>query len=283
MAYSPTVRRRRLSNALLQFRLATGLDSKEVARRLKWTASKVTRIERNEWKLPSVGDVMDLLDLYEIADEATRNAVITLAREARKRGWWEEEFKGILGGALVGLEWEAAEINAFETILIPGLLQTEAYAAAVFRGGQVLGDSDVQRHVEARIARQRVLEREDPPTLWAVIDEAALRKHVGGIAVMRAQLHHLCQMAERPNVGIQILPDAVGAHVSMTGSFMILDYAAQEDPSIVYVEVGTAGDLFLEKPEDVAQYRQDYSHLRASALSASASVAYINELVKHLK
>ncbi|MGW2197723.1 helix-turn-helix domain-containing protein, partial [Streptosporangium sp. NPDC001682] len=280
VAYSPTVRRRRLSNALRQFREAAGLDSKEAARKLGWQPSKVTRIERDEWRRPTINDVMDLLDIYGVTDEAKRQAMISLARESRRRGWWEEEFKDILGGALVGLEWEATEIQTFEAMLIPGLLQTADYATAIFKGGQVMKTCDTERLTEARLARQRILDREDRPTFWAVIDEAALRKQVGGIAVMRDQLHQLCRMAERRNVGIQVLQDAVGAHTSMTGGFTILDYQASEDPSIIYVEVGAAGDLFLEKPEDVAHYRKSYGYLRASALSADASVTYIENLAK---
>lgn len=283
MAYSPTVRRRRLSNALRQFRETAGLDSKEVARRLGWQPSKVTRIERDEWRRPTINDVMDLLDVYGVTDETRRAAMIALARDSRRRGWWEEEFKDILGGALVGLEWEASEIQTFEAMLIPGLLQTADYARAVFKGGRVMETSDIERLTEARLARQRLLDREDPPRFWAVIDEAALRKHVGGVAVMRDQLRHLCRMAERQNIGIQVLQDVVGAHTAMTGGFAILDYRASEDPSIVYVEVGAAGDLFLEKPEDVAHYRESYSHLRASALSTDASVSYIDYLAKYLK
>ena len=142
---------------------------------------------------------------------------------------------------------------------------------------------DIERLTEARLARQRILDREDPPTLWTVVDEAALRKRVGGVDVMREQLHHLCRMAEHSQVGIQVLPDAVGAHTSMTGGFVIHDYQAPEDPSIVYVEIGAAGDLFLERPEDVAHYRKSYGYLRASALSVEASVTYIEDLIKHLK
>ncbi|MDF5758782.1 helix-turn-helix transcriptional regulator [Spongiactinospora sp. TRM90649] len=283
LVYSPTVRRRRLSNALKQFREAANMDSKEAAKRLGWQPSKVTRIERDEWRRPTVNDVMDLLDIYEVTDEATCNAMITLARESRRRGWWEEEYKDILGGALVGLEWEANDIEAFELALIPGLLQTADYATAVFKGGRVSEPAPIQRMVEARLARQRILTRENPPMFWAVIDEAALRKHVGGPAVMREQLHHLCRMAERPNIGIQVLLDTVGAHTAMTCGFTILDYEAPEDPTIIYVEAGAAGDLFLEKPEAVAAYRDSYGYLRASALSVEASAAYIEGLAKQLK
>lgn len=283
MTHSPTIRRRRLALALLQFRRDAGLKADEVAKRLGWQPSKVTRIERNEWRLPNISDVLDLLDTYGITDETTRQAIVTLAREARKRGWWEEQYKDILGGALVGFEWEAAEIHSYEALLIPGLLQTADYAAAIFRGGRVVDEGEIRRLVEARLARQQLLERDDPPALWAIIDEAALRKHVGGTAVMRAQLEHLRRMAERPNIGLQVLPDAVGSHASMTGSFMIMDYRDPHDPSIVYREVGQPGDLFLEEPEDVASYRRKYEHLHASALSAEASAAYLEDLVEQLK
>jgi transcriptional regulator with XRE-family HTH domain len=268
---------------LLQFRDAAGLNSKEAAKRLGWQPSKLTRIERNEWRKPTIGDVMDMLDLYDVTDERTRNAMTQLVRESNRRGWWEEEFQGILGGALVGLEWEAAEINSFEIVVVPGLLQTEAYAAAVFRGGRVLREEEITRRVAARMARQRILAREDPPSLAVVIDEAALRKHVGGPALMREQLQHLRRLAEAPNISIQVLSNAVGAHASMEGSFMILDYRApKDDPSIVYVEIGRSGDLFLEDPEAVAHYRDTYGYLRGSALSADRSAAYIEDLITQL-
>lgn len=283
MTYSPTIRRRRLALALLQFRRDAGLRADEVAKRLGWQPSKITRIERNEWRRPNISDILDLLDVYGITDEATRKAIVTLAREARKRGWWEEQFKDILGGALVGFEWEAAEIHTYEALLVPGLLQTADYAAAIFRGGRVLAEAEIRRLVEARLARQQIIDRDDAPALWVIIDEAALRKRVGGPDVMRAQLKHLRRMAERPNIGLQVLPDIVGAHASMTGSFTIMDYRDPHDPSIVYREVGQPGDLFLEEREDVAHYRRKYEYLHASALSAEASAAYLEDLVEQLK
>jgi transcriptional regulator with XRE-family HTH domain len=279
--HSPTVRRRRLSKALLQARLAVSMKADEVARALGWQPSKVTRIERNEWKLPSVGDVTDLMDLYGVTDEAKRKAMIALAREARQRGWWEE-YKDVLGGALPEFEAEATEIRSFETLLVPGLLQTPEYAASVFRGGQVVDNALIERRVQARVERQRILERPDPPMLWAVIDEAALTKHVGGVSCMRDQLQHIIRMASQPNIGIQVLPDAVGAHASMSGAFTILEYATDDDPTLVYVET-TTGDLFVEGAEAVRGYTLRYGHLGASALSADASERYLVDLVKQLK
>ncbi|GLW08993.1 transcriptional regulator [Microtetraspora sp. NBRC 13810] len=281
MSYSPTIRRRRLSLALRQFRQKAGLLAEEVARRLEWTPSKVTRIERNEWKLPSVRDVRDLLDVYGVTDQAKRDAMITLAREARQRGWWEE-YKDVLGGSLPEWEAEAAKIHTFEALLIPGLLQTDHYAAAVFRGGQVVSEDMIDRRVEARLTRQQILDRENPPSLWAVIDEAALAKHVGGIDVMRRQIHHIVEMAARPNIAVQVVPNDVGAHAAMANSFTILQFAAPEDPTLVYVETIT-GDVYLEMPEQVANYTLAYDHVRASALSPDASVAYLGDLAEQLK
>lgn len=249
-----------------------------MARELGWQASKVSRIERNEWRLPGVGDVTDLLDVYGVTDPAVRAAMVALARQARQRGWWEE-YKDVLGGALPEFEGEATEIRSFETLLIPGLLQTADYAAAVFEGVRVLDPLVVERSVQARLKRQQFLDRPPPPIFWAVIDEAALTKKVGGAATMRAQLQHVLAMARRPTIGIQILPDSVGAHASMSGPFTLLEY--EDDPALVYVETPT-GDLFVEGMEQVSRYTVRYDHLRASALSVIDSERYLADLVEQL-
>ncbi|MER5645523.1 helix-turn-helix transcriptional regulator [Streptosporangium sp. NPDC002524] len=283
MTYSPTVRRRRLSAALRRAREEANLTADAAAKLLRWPASKVTRIERNEWRRPTVSDVTDLLDIYGVTDGAVRLAMTTLARQARERGWWEGEMKAELGGSLVEFETEASRIRTFQALLVPGLLQTADYARAVFRGGMVLDETMVERRVQARLARQRILERDQPPVFWAVIDEAALAKHVGGPATMREQLRHLIEMAARPNIGIQVLPNVVGAHAAMTGSFVILAYATPDDSELVYIETGASGDLYIESPEEIERYTLKYDHVRASALSADASVSYLADLVEQLK
>jgi transcriptional regulator with XRE-family HTH domain len=280
--YSPTVRRRRLSALLRHYREQTGKRADEVARILEWTPSKVTRIERNEWKLPSVGDVKYLLDVYGVTDPVEREAVLKLAREARQRGWWEEYKDVFAGGSLPEFEAEAQRILTYKTLLIPGLLQTADYARAVFRGGMVVEDELVERRVEARLERQRILNQDAPPHLWAVIDEAALVKHVGGVETMRAQIHHVIEMAARSNIAVQVLPHAVGAHAAMENSFTILEFGNTEDPSLVYIEMLT-GDAYLEMPDQVSRYTLAYDHVRASALSVDASVAYLADLADQLK
>ena len=279
MTYSPTIRRKRLSAALRQLRRDAGMTADEVARKIGWNPSKISRIESNEWRLPRVADVERLCEVYQ-ASEQTRDALVTLARQARQRGWWEQ-YKDVLGDALPGLEAEATRILTYQPLLVPGLLQTPDYMRAVYRAGLV-DEAEIERRVQARMARQRILDREHPPlVLWAVIDEAALRKPVGGPAVMADQVHHLLEVSHRPTIRVQVLPDAVGAHAGMGGPIVILEYEA--DPSIVYVEHAGTGDLYLESPEDVAGYTVRYASVMAAALSVPDSIAYLQRMLERLK
>ena len=281
MLYSPSVRRRRLAKLLAQLRDDADLTAAQVAKRLEWgSATKLTRIENNEWRFPKISDVRDLLDLYGVTDETVRAAILDLARQGRERGWWED-YGDVLPPAMPGFEAEASRILTYRSLLIAGLLQTTAYAEAVFRGGQVVADDLIDRRVEARAERQKILDSDNPPILWAIIDEAALTKHVGGTKVMREQLLHIVEMARRPNIAVQVVPDAVGAQAAMENAFTILEFDAPEDPTLVHVELIT-GDLFLETPEQVASYTLVYDHVRASALSADASVAYLADLAEQL-
>ncbi|MFC4592121.1 helix-turn-helix domain-containing protein [Sphaerisporangium corydalis] len=273
---SPTVKRRQLSATLRQLRERSGLTSTEAAKRLEWTASKLTRIERNEWKLPNVHDIRLLLDIYGVTDQRQREALITLARESRRRGWWAD-YKDVFRSNLPAFEAGASVIRTYEAVLVPGLLQIPEYTAAVFRGSQVLDDAVVGRHVEARRARQQILDREDPPSLMALIDEAALLKLIGGKSVMRDQLAHLITMAVRPNITIQVVPNTVGAHSAVTaGPFVILDFPG--DPSLVYMATAT-DSLWLEQPEEYQRYSLIFNHVSTSALSPEESAAYMTTLM----
>ncbi|RJL30440.1 helix-turn-helix domain-containing protein [Bailinhaonella thermotolerans] len=277
--HSPTIRRRRLSSELRRLRQESGMTADEVSRRLDWSAGKLTRMERNEWRRPSVRDVTDLLNVYGVTDEKTRTALETLARQARDRGWWAD-YRDVFRGSLPEFEAEASAIRTYEALLVPGLLQTPEYAAAIIRGGRVIPESEVDRRVAARMVRQRLLDRPDPPAYWAIVDEAALRKSVGGPEVMRGQLQHLIAMSERPNIDVQVLTDAAGAHSSMTGGMLILDFPA--DPSIVYIET-VSTDLYFEEVEDLQRYALRYDHVRAAALSVEASVEYLTGLLRRIE
>lgn len=273
--YSPSARRRRLSALLRNMREERKLKIDSVNKKLGWSSGKLSRMERNEWKLPSVRDMKDLAEVYDLPDEM-REALVSLARESRVRGWWVD-FKDVLRGGLADFETGASMIRTFEALLIPGLFQTPDYAAAVLRGGRVLSDDDIDRKVNGRMRRQEIL-TEDGPRVWAVVDEAALRKQVGGAEVMSAQIQHLVEMAERPNIDIQVVRDAQGSHAAMDGSFMILDFPDPADLPLVYIETATE-DLYLEQPAALQHYVGVFGHICSAAESPEASVRYLESLI----
>ncbi|QVQ54039.1 helix-turn-helix domain-containing protein [Spiractinospora alimapuensis] len=273
--YSPSARRRRLSQLLLAMREERGLKIEHVNARLGWPGGKLSRMERNEWKLPSPRDMRDLAEAYELSDD-TREAIVGLARDARARGWWVE-YKDVLRGGLADFESGASMIRTYESLFIPGLLQTPDYAAAVLRGSRVLNDEEITRRVESRTRRQQVLEANEPPRLWALVDEAALRKHVGGRDVMSGQIKHLIAMAERPNIDLQVIRDEAGAHAAMEGAFVLLDFPDPAELPLVYIETATE-DLYLEAPKTIQGYVSIFSHICSSAESPEASVRYLDSL-----
>ncbi|WP_424536185.1 helix-turn-helix domain-containing protein [Sphaerisporangium viridialbum] len=282
MAGSPTVKRRRLSAELIRLRERAGLTHDDVCRSLEWSRGRLTHMEQNKWTRPDVSNVRLLLDLYRITDTKVREAILNLARQSREKGWWQN-YKDIFRGSLPGFEVEATQLRTYEIAFIPGLLQTAGYARAIFRAGQVLKEDEVAvaRRLEGRLARQDILVRDDPPQLWAVIDEAALRKLVGGPRVMAEQLQRLIEMAKNPNITIQVLPNSVGAHAAMACGFVILDFPGDLDPSIVYLETPT-DSLFLERPEEVQAYTLIHNRVLAAALTAEESVVFIMALIDQL-
>jgi len=271
---SPTVRGRRLRYELRRLREQAGLTRDEVARRLEWSGSKISRIETGQSRAQT-GDVRDLLDIYGVTDDEAE-ALVQLAREARRRGWWTA-YNDVFTGTYVGLEAEASAMRTYEPQIIPGLLETEDYTRALIRAGLVRADpAEIERRVEARLARQEILRRPDALAIWAVLDEPAIRRPVGGPAVMSAQLQHLIEVTATPNskITLQILPLAVGSHPGLSGPFVILDFPIAEDPSVVYLETATDG-LYLEETAEIERYTLMFDHLRSSALSSSESASLI--------
>lgn len=259
--FSPTVRRWRLSRALAQLRGSTDLDGTEVARRLGWSPSKITAIERDQWKRPNPRDVKDLLDVYGVTDQVRRDDLLELARQARMRGWWYE-YREVLRSELVEFEAEAVFIRTREVSVVPGLLQTADYARALFEGGQ---QDRIEQRVAARMRRQEILER---VKLCVIIEEAAIRKRIGGSKVMAEQLQHLVDLADRPNIEIRVLPDEAGAHPAMGEAFLLLTFS--EDPGLVYLERATES-IFQSDPERVAAYEAIYEQLKAVSLPLDES------------
>ncbi|MEV0420413.1 helix-turn-helix domain-containing protein [Streptosporangium canum] len=276
---SPTVRRRRLSAELRRLREAANMTADSVAERLEWSRGKLSRIENAQWQRPNPRDVRDLLDVYGVIDPGQREAMITLARESRQRGWWTT-YKDVLAGSYVDLEAEASAISTFEPLVIPGLLQTPAYTAEITRAALVRDPAEVERRVALRMKRQCLLTQEDAPRFWAVIDEAALIRPLSSPLVVQEQLQRLIDTEPLEHVTIQVLPLAAGLHAGMAGQFVIMEFP--EDPKIVYVETGTDG-LYLEKPQELARYTLVFQHLCATALAPDASLAYLSDMIDKLK
>ncbi|WP_326828649.1 helix-turn-helix domain-containing protein [Streptosporangium sp. NBC_01810] len=283
---SPTIQRRALSAELIRHRKEAGLTTEQVGAELDRSRGWLYGLENDKTK-PNLATIRQLLDLYGVTDEDEREYVLGLARGSRVKGWWRDyEEEGIFRGPLAGLEAGAREIWTYDSVLVPGLLQTPDYAAAVFRGGQVLAEeadeADIARRVAARMERQKILRQESPPCLWAIIDEAALRKLVGGPEVMMAQLRFILEMAGWSNITMQVLPDAAGAHAAITGPFIFLHFPGNLHRSIVYLETATKS-MYLEAEEDLETYTLTHSRAKASAASPEESIRYVASLMDELK
>jgi transcriptional regulator with XRE-family HTH domain len=276
-SHSPTLRARRLALELTRRREATGMSREEVARQLEWSSSTLFRIETGRTK-PQPRSVRELLDLYGITGDE-REGLIQLARDARQPGWWQS-FRDVLPNpyeVFIGLEAGAASIRNFEPLMIPGLLQTPDYARAMVRGGpQELDPEEIERRVEVRTARQERLNDADRPRLWVVIDEAAIRRTVGGPTVMRGQLLHLVEAAKQGKTTIQVVPFSAGAHSGTTGPFVVLSFPEPTDPDVVYLETIPEG-LYLDEPADVGRFMLAFDRLLAAALHPDESIALIQE------
>jgi transcriptional regulator with XRE-family HTH domain len=270
---SPTVKRRRLAAELRRRRDDAGMTIEEVAERLEWSSGKISRIENARVSvLPR--DVKFLLRTYG-AEEGSEEweALLVLARESRQKGWWHAYADAIpeLFETYVGLEADAATLRTYHCESVPGLLQTEDYALAVNRATMISARNDeIEKQVAVRMARQERLAGTDAPQIWSVVNEAVIRRVVGGPAVMRAQLGKLVEVSEQSNVTLQILPFSAGAHAGMDGAFMILGFPEPTDPDVVYVNYYT-GTVYLEKPQESERYGLMFNHLRAAALPVDQS------------
>jgi transcriptional regulator with XRE-family HTH domain len=279
---SPTVRRRRLALELRRLREAARLTCEEVAEHLECSASKISRVETGRVSV-SPRDVRDMLELYGVP-AAQRESLVQLARDSRQKGWWHAYSDTMQPqmATYIGLESAASEIRIYEVSLIPGLLQTEDYARAVIRAGMVNSPAeDIDRRVSLLMARQPAVVRDDPPKVWAVLDEAALRRRVGGSGLMRLQLEHLLAQAALPNVAVQVIPFAGGAHPAMGRPFIILVFPERVDTDVVYLEDLTSA-LYLEDVAEVDRYNVFFNHLRATALSFDDSAALITSVLKEM-
>lgn len=276
-----TLRHRRLTQLFRQLRHEAGLTGEEVARQLEWKASKIRRYETGEWKRIQPRDVRGLLEVYGITDKNEQDPYVQLAKDAGKRGWWSP-YADIVG-AYVAFEDESSEIKTFEPTFIPGLLQTEDYAQSLIRSDDtVFNPEAAQRRLEVQLQRRKLLHSEGAPTFWAIVDEPAIMRPVGGPRVMADQLKHLLSEASPQHITLQVLPMDVGAHPGMTGAFVILNFANPIDPPVLYLETATDG-LYPEEPDTLERYRLMFDHLRVSALSQDRSAALVERQIRELE
>jgi transcriptional regulator with XRE-family HTH domain len=272
------VRLRRLAAELRRLRAAATLTREEVTERTGINEATLYRIESGRTR-PQVRTLMALLGLYAVA-EPERGELLALSRKSSEQSWLQS-FPSELPDAYttyITFEGEARSLLNYESLFIPGLLQTEDYArAALQRGNPTATKEEIQRLVAARMSRQAVLALNTPLRLWTIVDEAALHRPVGGREVMDAQLEHLAGRAELPHVTLQVLPYDVGAHPGMAGAFAILQFGEPSASDVVYIE-SPAADLFLESEIDITRFTAIFEHLRAQALPPEESVSFIQRI-----
>jgi transcriptional regulator with XRE-family HTH domain len=280
---TPTLRLRRLAAELRRLRANAGLTREEVTERTGVNEATLYRIETAKAR-PQTRTLMALLALYDVA-ENDQAELLALSRQSAEQSWLQS-FPTELPEpypTYISFEGEARSLLNYECLFIPGLLQTEDYARAALQRGMPTGTKDeIQRLVQARLARQAVLTRDPPLRLWAIVDEAALHRPVGGRDVMRAQLERLAAVAGLPQITLQAIPYDVGGHPGMAGSFAILQFGEVAASDVVYIE-SPAGDLFLESETDLSRFAAIFEHLRALALPPDESAALITGIARQTK
>jgi hypothetical protein len=277
----PTVPRMLVGIELHRFREAAGITPEQAAYEIRASRSKISRMENGLVRFKE-RDITDLLTLYGI--EQIRGRLVTLARQANTPGWWSK-YGDIMADwfeSYLGLETAASVIRTFELQFVHGLFQTEDYARAVTLLGHTAAPADeIDRRVSLRLKRQDLLASPQPPQVWSVLDEGALRRPVGGRRVMRAQLEHLAEVARLRHVSIQVVPFDRGGHAAAGGSFTVLRFSEPEVPDVVYLEQLTSA-LYLDKLEDVDHYLEVMNHLSTEALTPAQTVKFVTELIQDI-
>lgn len=276
-----TVRRILLGSQLRRLREERGVSRQDAGYVIRASESKISRLELGRVSFKE-RDVADLLTLYGVADEAEREALLHLAREANAPGWWHS-YSDVLPSwfqTYVGLEGAASLIRTYELQFVPGLLQSEAYARAVIMlGNSKASAEEVDQRVELRMQRQRRLQAPKAPRLWAVLDEAALNRPIGGADVMRGQIEHLITMSKLANITIQVMPFQFGGHAAEGGAFSILRFPEPDLPDVVYVE-NLVGALYLDKRDDVDAYMQVMERLAVDSATPDDTVELLGEILR---
>jgi len=277
---SPTVRRRRLAAELRSLRKESGKTREQVAEFVGCSPVTITRIESAQ-SAPRLADTARMLECYGVTGER-REVLMTLCGEARRRGWWHQ-YSGAIPAwfeVYVGIEGEVSEIRSYQPEAIDGRFQTEGYIRSLMLADvDVPSSEELERRIAVRMKRQELLTDDDAPKMWLVLNEAALRRQVGGRATMHDQLAHLIEVSESNKIVVQVLSYASGAHPAMDGAFEILRFPDAADPDVVYLQY-RRGSIYLEDPADVAAYAELFDHLRARALGPDESRALIARLAE---
>jgi transcriptional regulator with XRE-family HTH domain len=280
--HTGTLRAQWLGQILRQLREDKELTLKEVAEYLQRNLATVGRFEQGIYPVRKI-EAAAMLDLYGVSDERQREVILQLAGEIWQTGWWEKYSKDKIWGSTIDYVWlenRSFELKTFNTVTVPGLLQTRPYAESLIEiANRGSSQAEIARWVQLRIERQQVLDRDTPLRLTAVLDEGALRRLVGGPEVMAGQLRHLVAMAQRPNIEIRLLPFTTGAHASPDGPFALLKMS-DPFPEVVHIE-SPAGSIYLEV-EDVARFAEAYDWLYTNSLDDAASVEFIAALEEDL-
>jgi transcriptional regulator with XRE-family HTH domain len=275
----PTIPRWQLGEQLARMRETAGISQAEVADRLGCSVSKVQKIEAGDVGIVRA-ELLLMLDVYGVSDAEVRDSLLELQRLGKQRGWWST-FGQVPApfATFLGLESAAIRIQVFESMVVYGLLQTEDYARAIAETweGSVLTDEQVDRQVKIKMERQQRVLDEDSPELWVILDEAVLRREIGGRAVMATQLKHLAMMAKQ--MTLQVVPFAHGGYPGVRGALTIFDFDERMHSPVAYVE-GQAGNLYMEKAEDLRRCSVAYNHMTAAALSKQESIKLITAVAR---
>jgi transcriptional regulator with XRE-family HTH domain len=278
----PTVRRMLLGAQLRRLRTDAGISREEAGESIRASEWKIHRLENGQVSYKE-RDIIDLLRFYGVTDPDEIDAFVALAQEANRPGWWDT-YSDLLPQwfrVYIDLEWAATLIRSYEGQLVPGLLQTADYMRVLMQGAFHESSKDTERRIELRLARQALLTRPGGPRLWAIVDEAALRRPVGGPEVMRAQVARLLQATELPSVILQVLPLAVGAHPGMATAFTILRFPDEALPDVVYLE-HLDGAMYLDKRESVDHYYHIMELISARSVAPEETPEVLDKILKEL-